>query len=61
MKNLHEVRSKERSLRKIDYVIQEEGIEVDGAMHKDLITIMKRHSQSDHNASDNFKDIFWKQ
>lgn len=66
MKNLHEVvRSKERLIqtlrKKIDHVIQEEGIEVDEAMHNDLVTIMKKHGQSDDNLSDNFKDIFWQQ
>ena len=67
IKNLHEVvHSKERQIqalhKKIDQVIQEEGIKVDSALHNDLVTVMKRHSQSDENTTDSkFKDIFWQQ
>lgn len=66
MENLHKVvRGKERLIqslcKKVEHVVQQEGIVVDGAMHNDLVTIMKRHGQSDDNVSDNFKGIFWQQ
>ena len=68
MKNLHEVvRCKERQIqalcKKIDHAIEEEGVVLDGAMHSDLVTIMKRHNLSnDDDVSDSkFKDIFWQQ
>ena len=68
MKNLHElVRSKEQQIqslrKKVDDMIQEEGVEVDRTMHNDLLTIMNKHgSSSSEDSSDNkFREIFWQQ
>ena len=63
MKNLHElVRSKERQIqslrKKVNDMIQEEGVTVDAGLHNDLLTIMKKHSPSKEDDSDKFKDIF---
>ena len=65
MKNLHEVvHCKEQQIqslcKKINHAIQEECVVLDGAMHSDLVSIMKRHSPSnaDDVSDSKFKDIF---
>ena len=64
MKILHElVRSKEQQIqslhKKVDDLIQEEGVEVDSAMHSDLLTIMKKHGPSSEGSGySKFRETF---
>ena len=56
-----------RDLQKLTGLLQfttkvvQPGIEVDGAMHNDLVTTMKTRGQADDSVSDNLKNIFWLQ
>ena len=66
LKNLHDVvRSKERQIqylkRKVDDIVQAEGIKVDEGLHKDLVTIMKKNKPDENATERKFKEIFWQQ